>query len=502
MVKASVTVSADFVLSDIDRRIFGNFIEQMGRQVYGGIWEPGHPTADEHGFRHDVIELVRELGVTIVRYPGGNILSGYNWKDGIGPRDKRPRTLDLSRYIIETHKIGTNEFIDWCKVVGTEPMLAINLESQGFQSALDYVEYCNHKGGSKWSDLRIEHGYAEPHKVKVWCLGNEPDGWWQIGAHSAETYGRLAAETAKAIKWIDPDTQLTLAPSAARGMPHYGEWERIVLEDAFDYVDFICPHMYFKNDRNDTAEYLAWADQMDGYIKEIVAMCDAVAGKRRSTKRIMVSFDEWNIGARWPIEEKKAPRGEWPERLPLIEESYTVEDMLLIGGAMQALLNNADRVKVACFAQLVNCIAPIMTVDGGPAWRQTIFWPLSLASKYGHGQVLRQVVDSPSYSAKTWHDVPYLLSTVMHDASTGQTVVIAANRHLAEEIDLTVNLKGLGANRGVVETHELANPDLKAVNSVDHPDNIVPRKLDSVSVDGEVLKAKLKPASWNVIAIR
>ena len=482
MVKASVTVSADFVLSDIDRRIFGNFIEQMGRQVYGGIWEPGHPTADEHGFRHDVIDLVRELGVTIVRYPGGNILSGYNWKDGIGPREERPRTLDLSRYIIETHKVGTNEFIDWCRVAGIEPMLAINLESQGFQSALDYVEYCNHKGGSRWSDLRISHGYKEPHGVQVWCLGNEPDGWWQIGAHSAQSYARLATEVAKGIKWIDPNAQLTLAPSAARRMPHYGDWERIVLEDAYDYVDFICPHMYFKDDYDDTAEYLAWADQMDGYIKEIVAMCDAVAGKKRSSKRIMISFDEWNIGARWPIEEKKAPRGEWPERISIIEESYTVEDMLLIGGAMQALLNNADRVKCACFAQLVNCIAPIMTVDGGPAWRQTIFWPLSLASKYGHGQVLRQVVDSPSYEARTWHDVPYLLSTVINDPATGRTVIFAANRHLDEPMDLTVALKGLGADRRIAETYELANPDLKAVNTADNPDNIVPVRVEEATI--------------------
>ncbi|HWU16957.1 MAG TPA: alpha-L-arabinofuranosidase C-terminal domain-containing protein [Devosia sp.] len=501
MVKASVTVSADFVLSDIDRRIFGNFIEQMGRQVLGGIYEPGHPTADEKGFRHDVIDLVKELGVTIVRYPGGNILSGYNWKNGIGPREERPRTLCLSRFTIETHQVGTNEFIEWCKLADVEPMLAINLESEGFDSAREYVEYCNHKGGSQWSDLRIEHGYTEPHKVKVWCLGNEPDGHWQIAAHSAETYARIATETAKAIKWIDPNTQLTLAPAAARSMPYYGEWERIVLEDAFDYVDFICPHMYFKDDHKDTSEYLAWADQMNGYIKEMVAMCDAVAGKKRSRKRIMISFDEWNIGARWPIEEKRAKPGEWPERITILEEAYTVEDALLIGGAMQALLNNADRVKVACFAQLVNCIAPIMTVDNGPAWRQTIFWPLSLASKYGHGQVLQQVVESPSYKAKTWHDVPYLLSTVINDPETGRTTIIAANRHLTETMDLTVLLKGLGEDRRISHTHELANDNLKAVNSADDPDNIVPSDIQVISLSGEKLTAQLKPASWNVIVI-
>lgn len=501
MITAKVTVSGDFVLADLDRRIFGNFVEQMGRQVYGGLYEPGHPTADAHGFRKDVIALVKELGVTMVRYPGGNYLSGYDWKDGVGPRDQRPRTLDLSRYITETHQIGTNEFIDWCKLAGVEPMLAINLESEGFNSARQYVEYCNHPASTKWSDLRAAHGYPDPHRVRLWCLGNEPDGWWQIAAHTAESYAALATETAKALKWIDPSVELTVAGSSGRQMAGYGDWERIALEASYDYVDYLAAHIYFRNPHATTGDYLANCELMDAYIKELAAMCDSVAGKKRSRKRMMISFDEWNIAARWEIEDKKAPRGTWPDVYPLLEESYTVEDALLIGGAMQVLLNNADRVRMACFAQLINCIAPIMTVNGGSAWRQTIFWPLALASRYGHGQVLRQVTASPSYPTKDWGEVPYLLSTVIHDPSAGRTVVFALNRHLSEPMELEVALKDLGTGRHVEATHQLWHRDLKAVNSAAKPDTVVPSVIEKVSLAGETVTAVLRPASWNVIVV-
>ncbi|HWU16956.1 MAG TPA: alpha-L-arabinofuranosidase C-terminal domain-containing protein [Devosia sp.] len=500
MTKASVIVDKDFVLSDLDRRIFGQFAEHMGRCIYGGLYEPGHPTADEHGFRQDVMELVKELGVTIVRYPGGNMLSGYNWEDGVGPKDQRPRRLELSRFVTETNQMGTDDFIDWCRKTGIEPMLATNVASRDLNGAWGHVEYCNIPGGTTMSDKRRANGYEEPHNVKFWCIGNEPDGFWQIAQKSAKEYGRIVAEAAKIIKWIDHDIEVAASASSNRNMPHYGDWERTILEDAFEYIDYLAPHTYFKNDP-DTMEFFANIELMDTYIKETVAMCDAVAGQRRSSKRIMLSFDEWNIAARWKPEDKKAKPGEWPEVMPIIEDVYTVEDALLIGGTMQTLINNGDRVKVACFAQLVNVIAPIMTEDGGPAWRQTIFWPLALASKYGHGKIMKQVVSSEKTSTKAWAEMPYLVSTVLHDDATGQTVIFALNRNLEEPMDLSVALKGLGAERRITATHEIANADLKATNTKDNPDNIRPGTIALVRIDGETVNASLKPASWNVIVI-
>mgnify|MGYP000170981484 CR=1 FL=1 len=316
MRRAQIILDRDFVIGDVDPRLFGSFIEHLGRAVYSGIYEPGHPRADADGFRTDVSELVRELGVTIVRYPGGNFVSGYNWEDGIGPREKRPRRLDLAWKSLETNQVGTDDFVLWCRKTGVEPMIAVNLGSRGPADAARLVEYCNVPSGTALSDLRRANGFAEPHRIRVWCLGNEMDGPWQIGHKNAAEYGRVACEAAKMMKWVDPDIQLVACGSSGRGMSTFGAWELAVLEETYDHVDYLSLHTYLGNWDKDSASFFARAEEMNDFISETVALCDAAAAKRKSRKRMMLSFDEWNVWYHQGFDSNKA-RG-WPEAPPLL----------------------------------------------------------------------------------------------------------------------------------------------------------------------------------------
>lgn len=492
MLTANVVVDRDFAIAPLDRRIFGTFVEHMGRCVYGGIYEPGHPTADANGFRQDVLALTRELGVTIVRYPGGNFLSGYNWEDGVGPKDERPVRLDLAWGSTETNAFGTNEFVTWCKAADVEPMFAVNLGTRGPDEARHFIEYCNHPGGTHYSDLRRSHGFEAPHGIKFWCLGNEMDGPWQICQKTAAEYGRVAQETAKVMRWVDPGIQLAACGSSSRDMPTFGHWEHDVLERCFDQVDFISLHQYFRNDANDIASYFSVIDNLDSFIKEVAAIADAVAAKRRSPKRIMLSLDEWNVWykARTPSDLRKPG---WPRAPKLIEEVYNFEDALIVGGVLITLMNNADRVQAACLAQLVNVIGAIMAEEGGPAWRQTIFHPFAQAARHGRGRVLRTSLDGVGQR----HE---LLASVVHDEDQGRIAVFALNRSAAEAIGMTVDLRGLG-NHKLASSTQLRHPDLKAENTRRAPDTVKPQDNASAAVSGSRLAASLQPLSWNVFIL-
>jgi alpha-L-arabinofuranosidase len=498
MFSTRLVVDRDFVVGDLDRRVFGIFVEHMGRCVYTGIYEPGHPSADERGFRTDVMELTRELGATIVRYPGGNFLSGYNWEDGVGPKEDRPVRLDLAWASTETNQFGTNEFIDWCRALDIEPMFAVNLGTRGPDEARHFLEYCNHPGGTALSDLRRQHGYDKPHDIKFWCLGNEMDGPWQICAKTAAEYGRIAQETAKLMRLVDPSVILAACGSSKQSLPTFCQWEDTVLEHCFNNVDFISLHEYFENPHDSTAEFLANIDMLDLFIKKIVAVADSVAARKGSFKRIMLSLDEWNVWYKArTIDDKRKPG--WPEAPRLVEEVYNHEDALAVGGALIVMMNNADRVKTACLAQLVNVIGPIMTEPGGAAWKQTIFHPFAQAARYGRGRVLRSVVESPTYKARTYPEVPYLCASVVHDDATGQTAIFALNRHLSDEQEIKIELRGLGDQQRLVEASELFHTDMKAVNTKDAPDTVAPARNAAVQIDGHRVTARLKPGSWNVI---
>jgi alpha-L-arabinofuranosidase len=497
--KARVIADRDFIIDALDRRVFGAFVEHLGRCIYGGIHEPGHPTADEDGFRGDVLQLARELGVTIMRWPGGNFVSGYDWRDGVGPKAQRPTRLDLAWFSTETNQFGTNEFISWCRKAGVEPMMAINLGTAGPEQARQLVEYCNHPGGTEYSDLRISHGYRDPHAIKFWCLGNEMDGPWQICHKNAQEYGRAALESAKVMRWTSPGLTLAACGSSYREMPSYGAWEYEVLEQCFDAVDFISLHQYFHNRDDDVARFFTHVDKLDSFITEVCAIADAVAAKRRSRKRIMLSMDEWNVWYKARTPADLAQPG-WPQAPSLLEEVYNFEDALVVGGALITLINHADRVKSACLAQLVNVIGAIMTQTGGPAWRQTIFHPFAQASRLARGNVLRLVIECETFAAGDYPAAPLLLSTAVHDPVSGAVSVFALNRS-QEPLQLSVSLRGLG-NLVVAEGLELKHPDLKATNTRETPDEVSPAAHPSCTCSGGELTATLKPLSWNVFALR
>ena len=432
----------DFAIGTTHPRLFGAFIEHLGRCVYGGIFEPGHPTADARASARTcsrwcgswrrpscAIPAATSSRVTIGRTASGRSPSG------------RAR-LDLAWMSTETNEFGTNEFIDWCRNADIEPMLAVNLGTRDGDAARNMVEYCNHPGGTTLSELRRTHGWDKPHGVKFWCLGNEMDGPWQMEAKTATEYGRIAQEAAKMMKWVDPSIELAACGSSGRRMPTFGAWEDTVLQHTFDQVEYISLHTYLNNYDHDTPAFLASVDLMDNFIDEVVAIADAVAARPRSSKRIMLSFDEWNVWYRTRRNRAARVKEGWPVAPPILEEIYNMEDALAFGGCCISLLNHADRVTAACLAQLVNVIAPIMTETGGPAWRQTIFWPFQQFSRMGRGRVLRTEISSPTYSARyndpqgpinDYYDIPaapYLKLSAVHDDKAGTLTLFALNRSL------------------------------------------------------------------------
>ena len=498
MKKASMILDRDYKIARVDKRIFGSFIEHLGRAVYGGIYEPSHPLADENGFRTDVIDAVKKLGVPIVRYPGGNFVSGFCWEDSVGPVEKRPRRLDLAWFTTETNEVGLHEFAQWTKKAGSELMYAINLGTRGPEQARDIVEYANHGGNSYFSDMRIANGQKDPFGIRLWCLGNEMDGPWQMGQKTAVEYGRVANEAAKMMKWVDPTIELVACGSSGSGMPSFGDWELTMLDECYDNIDYVSLHRYYGNPTGDTASFLASTMDMDDFIKSVVAICDAVKGKKHSKKQIHLSFDEWNVWYHSNEQDKEIwKQDKWNRALPLLEDIYNFEDALLVGSMLITLLRNADRVKIACLAQLVNVIAPIMTRNGGACWAQTIYYPFMHASAFGRGTVLQGIVDSPVYDCKEYDSVPTIdAAAVLHD--DGSLTVFAINRDLTDDTLLDLDLRSFGSlqmNEHLVLHHD----DVKAVNTEENPVNVVPVSVPAAKADDGRIQVKLQSLSWNVL---
>nr|BFD85026.1 alpha-N-arabinofuranosidase [Streptomyces sp. Xyl84] len=500
---ARLTLDPAFTVGAVDPRIFGSFVEHLGRCVYTGVFEPGHPAADEAGLRTDVLDLVRELGVTAIRYPGGNFVSGYRWEDSVGPVEDRPRRLDLAWRSTESNRFGLSEYIAFLKKIGpqAEPMMAVNLGTRGVAEALELQEYANHPSGTALSDLRIAHGDKDPFGIRLWCLGNEMDGPWQTGHKTAAEYGRLAAETARAMRQIDPDVQLVACGSSGQSMPTFAEWEATVLQETYDLVDHISLHAYYEPHDGDVDSFLASAVDMESFIENVVATCDHVGARLKSKKKINLSFDEWNVWYMSRSEEqaRAADPAHWPEAPRLLEDNYSVLDAVVFGSLLIALLRHADRVTVACLAQLVNVIAPIMTEPGGPAWRQTTFFPFAQASKYGRGQVLDVRVDSPSYQTRKYGTADLLHATAVR-AEDGTVTVFAVNRDRTAALPLEVTLNGLGLTR-VVEHSVLADADPDARNTLAEPDRVTPHPAEGTALSDGTLTAALEPLSWNVIRL-
>ncbi len=498
MITARMILDRELVKCGIDDRIFGSFIEHLGRAVYGGIFEPGHPSADREGFRADVLSLVRELRVPIIRYPGGNFVSAYKWEDGVGPAGERPRRLDLAWRSVEPNTVGVNEFARWARKAGSEIMMAVNLGTRGVEDARNLVEYCNHPAGSYWSDLRRSHGAADPHGIKVWCLGNEMDGSWQVGHKSAAEYGSLAAQVARTLKYYDPGLELVACGSSHGGMPTCPQWEADVLERCYDEVDYLSLHTYLRKNGADTETFLAESMKLDQFIRTVESTADFVKSKLRSRRTMMLSFDEWNVWYHSNEADTRVPP--WTVGPRLLEDVYTQEDAVVAGCCLISLLRNADRVRMACLAQLVNVIAPIMTENGGPAWRQTIFYPFFHASLHGRGSLLETVTQSPAYSNPSFGDVPYLDAVATRNEAVGEVTVFCVNRSLKEPMELSMRLGGFGECR-IIEHIVLAHEDPLAVNTKEEPGKVRPRTVAGAGFEREKLKAALPPLSWNVIRI-
>jgi len=500
MKKATMILDRDFAIGAIDPRIYGSFIEHLGRAVYNGIYEPGHPAADENGFRKDVIELVRRLDIPIVRYPGGNFVSGFNWEDSIGPRADRPKRLDLAWFTTETNEVGLHEFADWAKKAGTQVMYAVNLGTRGPDAARDVVEYANHPQGTYWSDLRRKNGAKEPFGFKLWCLGNEMDGPWQMGQKTAYEYGRSANEAAKLMRWTDPSIELVACGSSSSEMPQFGAWEREMLEQCYDNIDYVSLHRYYANPAKDTPGFLARSADMDDFIKTVVSICDAVGGQKRSKKKVHLSFDEWNVWYHSRQQDEEVwKREKWGRSLPLLEDIYNFEDALLVGGMLITLLRNADRVKIACMAQLVNVIAPIMTSNGGGAWAQTIYWPLLHASRYGRGVALRPVMETPTYDCEDYEAVP-ALDAAATLGGDGSVTIFAVNRDLSEPIRLACDLRAFG-ELALQEHIVLHHDDVSAVNTEAAPDTVSPAKGQGGTLSDGKLSVTVPALSWNVFRL-
>ncbi|MBB5266061.1 alpha-N-arabinofuranosidase [Catenibacillus scindens] len=497
MKKAKLTVDRDFSKAKLDERIYGSFIEHLGRAVYGGIYQPGHPSADEEGFRKDVINLVKALNVSVVRYPGGNFVSSYRWEDGIGPVSQRPKRLDLAWKSLETNEVGVHEFAHWCKKAGTQAMMSLNLGTRGVAEACDLLEYCNHPSGTYLSDLRIKNGEKEPFGFRLWCLGNEMDGPWQIGHKTMDEYGRLASETGRAMKVIDPSIELVACGSSNLLMPTFPQWEATVLEHAYDEVDYISLHQYYGNKDNDSEDFLALSDDMDQFIRSVIAACDFVKAKKRSRKYINLSFDEWNVWFHSGEQDKDTIENHpWQQAPALLEDIYTFEDALLVGLMLITLMKHGDRVKIACMAQLVNVIAPIMAEKDGGAWCQTIFYPFMHASVFGRGTVLEPVLVSDCHDTSHHEDVTDVEAVALYHEEAGEITVFAVNRNLSDDVEFTMDLRGFSPVI-FLEHIVMENENLKAVNGPDNP-QVTPAVRRDVDNDHGKAVCLLKRASWNV----
>ncbi len=497
MRKAKLVLDKDYVISPVDKRIYGNFVEHLGRCVYTGIYEPGHPQADEEGFRKDVLELVKKLNVPIVRYPGGNYVSGFCWEDAIGPKEQRPHRLDLAWKTTEPNEVGIHEFASWAKKANTSIMYSVNLGTRGPADAQHIVEYANHKSGSAWSDLRIRNGTKDPFDIKLWCLGNEMDGPWQMGQKTAYEYGRIANEAAKMMKWTDDSIELVACGSSSTEVPTFGSWEYTMLSECYDNVDYVSLHRYYGNPHNDTADFLASTMNLEEFIRTVASICDAVKGKKHSKKQVNLSLDEWNVWYHSNQQDQDLYKREpWGTALPLLEDVYNFEDALLVGLMLITILKNADRVKVACMAQLVNVIAPIMTRPGGGAWAQTIYWPLMQASTLGRGKSLLPQITSEKSDTKHYTDVPVVDAAAVMD-DDGNVTIFAVNRDLKENVELTCDLRSFGTFRQIRHS-VLHHDDMKATNTEEHPDTVTIKEIPA-SLDGGAVV--LPAASWNVIRL-
>lgn len=477
MKRTKIVLHTKFQISCVDSRIFGGFLEHMGRAVYEGVYDPDSAHADADGCRTDVLDALRRLNMTAMRYPGGNFASGYHWQDGVGARDTRPKVRELAWQSIERNHFGTDEYLQLCRKMGWSPMLTVNLGTGSPEEARNWVEYCNCPTGTHYADMRAANGARPPYAVKLWCLGNEMDGPWQLGHVPADQYAIRAQQAGKIMKDTDKSIELVACGSCSVSLPTYMEWDRQVLEHIGDLADYISLHRYVGNPNNDTPDYLAVTSSIDQQIEEMDAVCRFVQARRRSKKRAYLCFDEWNV---WYKNHEIDGQGKVSPHL--LEEVYNLEDALVVAGFLHSFIRHADVVKIANIAQIVNVIAPILTHDDDMLL-QSIFYPFEMFSKRRNGVALRVSVDGPYYEGATNGCVSYVDASAILDGS--RLHVFLTNRSVDKTSEVCVTL----ADASIVSLESadiLSGPDAKAANSLENREVIISKAFNAIDIkDGQ-----------------
>ena len=465
-----------FTVAEVDPRVFGGFLEHLGRAVYDGIYKPESAHADDLGCRTDTLDALRRLSFTAMRYPGGNFVSGYHWQDAVGPRAKRPVTRDLAWHSLETNQFGPNEFIELCGRMDWTPMLAVNLGTGTPEEAKNWLEYCNIGVGSKWSNLRAEHGYEDPFNVKLWCLGNEMDGPWQMGHMPAERYADLTKQTARLMKMCDPGVEVVACGSCGTELPTFMDWDRKVLEYLGEDCDYLSIHSYVGNSEDDTPEFLATIKGVDRQIEAADAACKAAYYRNRSKRRTYISFDEWNVWYRARSNEHVDGSGRFAPHL--LEEVYNLEDALVVAQYMNSFIRHADSVKIANIAQIVNVIAPILT-QGDNLLLQTIFFPIEMYSRRRTGTSLEVRVDGPGYETRKFGKVDYIdASAILNEDKLS---VFLVNRDASSPMQVKLDTAGMKV-KGVLCAEVVCGPDAKSTNTFENPNVVRARPHDEISI--------------------
>ncbi|GAB4424914.1 MAG: alpha-N-arabinofuranosidase [Anaerolineae bacterium] len=495
--KAQIYLDTNRIISPISPLLFSGFAEHMGRAIYEGIYDPASPHADERGLRKDVLAALRALNFRAMRYPGGNFLSGYRWLDGVGPREQRPRRRDLAWQSIETNQFGTNEFIEFCKAIDTKPMLAVNLGTGTIQDAANLVEYCNAPTGTQYADLRAAHGYPNPYGVEYWCLGNEMDGSWQIGHLEAPEYAAKAREAAKMMRYHDDSIKLVLCGSSSIWMPTYPEWDRVVLEWCWDQVDYHSLHYYAGNREDDTASFLASSAEFEAYLDTLAGVLRYVKAKHRSKHDVYLSWDEWNVW--YKANTPDDMHGNWTEAPHLIEEVYNLEDALVVAQWMNVFLRRCNVLKIACLAQIVNVIAPILTTRDA-LLKQSIYYPFMLFSKLAAGDALDVAVKAPLYATAKYGDMPLLDVSASYDEAANAGAIFIVNRSQTESVPVELLWQGRTPQR-IKAVHQVAGIDPKVANSFENPNQVVATSVPAPAISDKCATLSLPPLSFTALEV-
>ena len=500
MKKSTVHLSTAFEIAPVDPRVFGGFLEHMGRSIYEGVYDPNSAHADENGLRRDVIDALRGLELSMVRYPGGNFVSGYHWRDGVGPREERPTRMDMAWNSIEPNTFGTHEFLDLCAQLGWEPMFAVNLGTGTPEEARDWVEYVNRPGGTTIADARGVNGRKNPWDVRLWCLGNEMDGPWQTGHVPAEQYAIRAQQAAKMMKDTDPRLEFVACGSSAPLMPTFLEWDRQVLEHLGGLGHYISLHRYVDNHADDTEDFLAITNSIDAQIESVDAACRYVQGKRRSPRRPFLCFDEWNVWYKAQLPERVKSDTAQPATFAphLIEEVYNLEDALVVAGFLNSFLRHADVVKVANLAQLVNVIAPILT-RGDEILLQSIYDAFAMYSRRKRGTALRVHVEGPRFKGRQHGEVAFLDTAAIRDGNTLQLFI--TNRDPAAAAEVEIRLAGAEV-RGLASGELLTGRNAKSANSFETPDEVRAQAFEGLRLHDGDATLELPPLSLAALSLQ